>query len=68
MVAASLLAAAVVAACVCGLVAWRWWLEHRQWALSRADARRDEMLESHEPRLKALEDRLKAMEYQRATR
>lgn len=68
MEAAFLVAASVFSAGVCGLVAWRWWLEHRQWALSRADARRDEMLESHEPRLKALEDRLKAMEYQRATR
>lgn len=48
------------------LVAWRWYLGERHFELLHKNAERDEAIATLEPRIKALEDRLSAIDWKRA--
>lgn len=56
----------VVSICVAALVAWRWFLDFRRWALQQKADERDAALAEVAPRLANLEKAVKDLQYARA--
>lgn len=65
---AAIVGVVVLVVALLALVAWRWWLAERRFATIHQAAVRDEALASLEPRMRALEETIKAAQWAQVKR